>query len=201
MCHVRYKRLGILFLALLMAGCATQRVRLAENRPAYSRAEGENARAPVVRVEPPLFNTFKEIADSYLGVPYLWGGNGPDSIDCSAFTQQVFQKAYSLELPRRATWQSELGFHVFKYGVRKGDLLFFGVRPDSIDHVGIYMGDGKFINATVSSGVKYSSLDETFWLTKYQFARRIPLPMNLLPPRRLDESYGNANSEPSATSE
>ncbi len=184
------------FIALqILSGCATQRVRLAENRPAYSRAQGENVRAPIIRDEPPLFATMKEVADSYLGIPYLWGGNGPDSIDCSGFTQQVFQKAYQIELPRKAAWQSELGTHVFKYGVRKGDLVFFGLRPDSIDHVGIYMGGGMFINATVSSGVKYSSLDETFWINKYQFARRIPVSGGLKPPLLYTEQASNSEGD------
>jgi len=169
---------GCLVAGMMLSACSSQRVRLADNRPAYSRSEGEQLLAPIVRTEPAGFANLKSVADTYLGTPYLLGGEGPDSIDCSAFTKQVFQKAYSLELPRKAAWQSELGLHVFKYGLRKGDLVFFGLRPDSIEHVGIYMGDGKFINATTSSGVKYSSLDETFWMNKYQFARRMQLPIN-----------------------
>jgi len=162
--------------SILLISCTAERVRLAENRPAYSRSEGEQILAPIVREEAPGFAQLKSAADAWLGVPYLWGGNGPDSIDCSGFTQQVFRKAYGIDLPRKAEWQSALGLHVFKYGLRKGDLVFFGLSADSIDHVGIYMGGGMFINATVSSGVKYSSLDETFWLNKYQFARRPILP-------------------------
>ncbi len=97
-------------------------------------------------------------------------------IDCSAFTQSVWRRTFGIELPRVAKQQVSLGIPVFKFGLRPGDLIFFGVNSDSasIDHVGIYMGNNQFINATSSSGVKYSNLDETFWLSKYQCARRIP---------------------------
>lgn len=170
------KRLSLsLVVALLFNSCASQqqRTRLAENRPAYSRTEGEQLRAPIIHPDPPYLEQLKAAADAYLGVPYLWGGEDNSGIDCSGFTQRAFREGLGIELPRKASWQSELGLHIFKFGLRKGDLVFFGPSRDSIDHVGIYMGEGMFINATVSSGVKYSSLDETFWLNKYQFARRI----------------------------
>lgn len=168
-----YARISLLALAIFFSGCATKRVALAEGRPAYSRAEGESIRKPKEYNTPESFYTMKDIADTFLGIPYLYGGETREGIDCSAFTQQVFKESYAIDLPRRAVWQSELGLHVFKYALRKGDLVFFGENAEDIDHVGIYMGDGLFINATVSQGVKYSSLDEAFWLRKYQFARRI----------------------------
>ena len=60
-------------------------------------------------------------------------------------------------------------------GPEQGDIdERLGPSQDSIEHVGIFMGEGKFINATSSQGVKYSSLDESYWLGKYQFARRLP---------------------------
>ena len=118
--------------------------------------------------------TLKRVADAYLGIPYQLGGEGPSGIDCSAFSQQVFRKACGLDLPRKAAWQGALGVPVFKFGLLPGDLVFFGDSPGNIEHVGIYMENGLFINATTSSGVKYSSLDEAYWTGKYQFARRLP---------------------------
>lgn len=55
------------------------------------------------------------------------------------------------------------------------DPVFFGTELDSVDHVGIYMGENQFINATTSQGVKYLSLDESFWRQKYLFAKRLDL--------------------------
>lgn len=146
---------------------------MAENRPAYTREEGRNLRAQLIASREIDRTILKSVADTYLGVPYLWGGQTMDGIDCSAFTQQVVRKALQVELPRVAVQQSAVGVRVLKFGLQPGDLLFFGETPEAIDHVGIYMGDGMFINATSSSGVKYSNIDETFWLNKYQFARRL----------------------------
>ncbi|MCB9495722.1 MAG: C40 family peptidase [Fibrobacteria bacterium] len=162
---------GLTLLAL--AGCGPKFVQLAENRPAYSRAEGRNLRAALVSGKEIDRSILKSVADTYLGVPYLWGGQTMEGIDCSAFTQQVVKKALSVDLPRVAVQQSGVGVKVFKFALQPGDLLFFGETPEAIDHVGIYMGEGLFINATSSSGVKYSNIDETYWLNKYQFARRL----------------------------
>lgn len=165
--------LTLLLPAAILSGCGPKFVQLAENRPAYTREEGRNLRAQLLTTREIDRSVLKSVADTYLGIPYLWGGQGPDGIDCSAFTKQVMQKALNIELPRVAVQQSALGVKIFKFALQPGDLVFFGETPEAIDHVGIYMGEGMFINATSSSGVKYSNLDETFWLGKYQFARRL----------------------------
>lgn len=165
----------LLGFCLLLSSCGPTYYRHGD-RPGYSREEGAQAWATLVVASPVNIQRLKDTADTYLGMPYLWGGNGPDSIDCSAFTQQVLRRAYGLELPRRALWQSEMGYGVFKYALLPGDLVFFGPQVDSVDHVGIYMGNNLFINATSSQGVRYSSLDEPFWQQKYLFARRLYYP-------------------------
>jgi len=157
-------------------GCGPKYVQLGENRPAYTRESGRNLGARMVTDHTVDITPLKQVADSYLGVPYVWGGTSTTGIDCSGFTQAVWKRTFGFDLPRVAKQQSALGYPVFKSGLQPGDMVFFGLSSDSvaIDHVGIYMGNNKFINATVSGGVKYSSLDETFWLNKYQFARRFP---------------------------
>ena len=162
--------------AFFLHGCGPKFVQLGENRPAYTREGGRNLGAKMVSNNDVDVSALRAVADTYLGVPYLWGGTTMQGIDCSAFTQSVWRRTFGIDLPRVAKQQSALGLPVFKFGLRAGDLVFFGTSADSlaIDHVGIYMGNNKFINATVSAGVKYSSLDETFWLNKYQFARRFP---------------------------
>lgn len=157
-----------------LAGCGPKFVQLADNRQGYTRDEGRNLGRKLIASREVDITPLKKVADTYLGIPYVWGGDSQTGIDCSAFSRQVFRKAYGLELPRKASWQSSFGVPVFKFGLLPGDLVFFGTSPDTIEHVGIYMGDGKFVNATSSQGVKYSSLDESYWLGKYQFARRIP---------------------------
>jgi cell wall-associated NlpC family hydrolase len=111
----------------------------------------------------------------WLGVPYLWGGEGPNQVDCSAYVRAVFRSAYRLELPRKASWQAEQGIPIALEWIRPGDLLFFGPHFGEIDHVGIYWGNGWFINATVSRGVAFSHLRESFWSGRIRSARRIPI--------------------------
>jgi cell wall-associated NlpC family hydrolase len=164
--------LGAAMLASILSACGPRYVRYGNGRPAYTRAEGNNLRLQLVASKDVDPQQIKKVADQYLGVPYLWGGESMDGIDCSAFTQQVWKKSFELNLPRTAAQQSGLGVRVFKYGLMPGDLVFFGTAEDTIDHVGIYMGNNQFINATTSSGVKYSNLDEQFWRSKYQFAKR-----------------------------
>ena len=114
----------------------------------------------------------KRIAE-FLGIPYLWGGSGRDGMDCSAFVKQVYE-IYEFDLPRTSILQSKLGITIPRNALLPGDLVFFGeTDKDSVTHVGIYMGNNKFANATSSEGVKYSDLDESFFFSKYLFAKRL----------------------------
>ncbi|MGL1900511.1 MAG: NlpC/P60 family protein [Fibrobacterales bacterium] len=160
-------------IAFLFIGCAgNPQVRTVHVEKEFSRAGGKNINEKLVKWREIKKEKLKEVADSYLGVPYLWGGNTRKGIDCSAFIRAVFKEVYDLDMPRRATWQGEFGVFIFKYNIQPGDLVFFGPDPEDITHVGLYMGDGKFINATSSGGVKYSGLDEKYWAKQYQFAKR-----------------------------
>lgn len=117
-------------------------------------------------------------AEAWLGVPYSYGAEGPDSIDCSAFVRHVYLQATGLELPRRAAWQATRGYSVPREMLEAGDLVFFAApETPEIDHVGIYLGNRSFINATVTRGVAYSSLDDPYWKERYRKAVRIVLPL------------------------
>lgn len=113
------------------------------------------------------------IAEQYLGLPYSYGSQGPDSIDCSALVRQVFWRAEAYLLPRRAAWQIWEGEKVELKNLKKGDLLFFGKSIDEVSHVGIYNRDGYFINATFSRGVIYSNLKDYYWKSRYLTSRRL----------------------------
>jgi cell wall-associated NlpC family hydrolase len=111
--------------------------------------------------------------EEFLGTPYLLGGDNKEGIDCSALVMQVYA-IYGVDLPRTTILQSELGIKIPKHALLPGDLVFFGeTENDSVTHVGIYMGKNKIANATSSQGVKYSDLHESFFFSKYLFAKRL----------------------------
>ncbi|MCT2592335.1 NlpC/P60 family protein [Streptomyces sp. N2-109] len=95
-------------------------------------------------------------AKAQLGKPYVWGASGPNSYDCSGFTQAAW-KAAGVSLPRTTFDQVEVGTKVAKSQLKAGDLIFF---YDDISHVGIYVGDGQMIHASKpGDDVKYESID------------------------------------------
>ena len=115
-------------------------------------------------------------AKEYLGCPYVYGGSGPDSFDCSGFTMYVY-KNFGVNLIHGATSQSRVGEYVAKEDLMPGDLVFFKdyETMEGIGHVGIYIGDGDFIHASSGSGycVKISTLLSGSYDTRYETARRI----------------------------
>jgi len=90
----------------------------------------------------------ESIAKSKLGKKYVWGGNGPYAYDCSGFTKEVFEKN-GIKIPRNSWKQAKVGRKVSKKNLRKGDLIFFNSKHHKgVNHVGIYLGHGKFIHAS-----------------------------------------------------
>lgn len=110
----------------------------------------------------------------YLNTPYQYGGNNKTGIDCSAFTQNVFKKALIFNLPRTASQQFNSGTKISsKYSLQFGDLVFFNTTKNSFPgHVGIYLGDNLFAHASYSRGVTVSSLQSTYFRTRFVGARR-----------------------------
>ncbi len=108
----------------------------------------------------------------YRGVPYVFGGTSPGGFDCSGFTRYVFAQS-GIYLPRMADEQFEVGRHVSYNRLQPGDLVFFSTYDSGASHSGIYIGDGRFISATSSSGVRVDSLDSSYWGPRYIGARRV----------------------------
>lgn len=105
----------------------------------------------------------------WVGTRYRLGGNGVGGIDCSAFVQKVMRGGFNKQLPRSTAEQRYLGKPIAKSDLRPGDLVFFR----SNNHVGVYIGGGKFVHASSSRGVTTSSLSESYWVRTYTQSRRI----------------------------
>jgi cell wall-associated NlpC family hydrolase len=117
-----------------------------------------------------------ELAKKELGKRYVWGATGKNAFDCSGLTSYVC-KQNGIKLPRRAIEQSKVGLFVPRDQLQPGDLVFFDTskqRRGYVNHVGIYIGNGKFIHASsAKKKVIITSLDKPFYKSRYKGARRV----------------------------
>lgn len=114
-------------------------------------------------------------AMNFLGVPYKRGGTDETTgLDCSAFVRKVFDQTIGLALPRRSAEQSQVGTPVEKTELKPGDLVFFNTLRRSFSHVGIYIGDGKFVHAPRAGGVvRVEDMRLAYWQKRFNGARRV----------------------------
>ncbi|MEJ6400090.1 C40 family peptidase [Nicoliella lavandulae] len=101
-------------------------------------------------------------ANDHMGVRYVYGATGPSSFDCSGFTKYVYKQALGVNLQRTAQAQYNSNKKVSVNSLKKGDLVFFGSSARSISHVGMYIGDGKMIDAQ-NRGVIKESIYSSWW--------------------------------------
>jgi cell wall-associated NlpC family hydrolase len=134
-----------------------------------------------------------------IGVRYRWGGNTPDSgLDCSGFVRYVFQDTLGMTLPRRAEEMSRVGEKVRVSELKPGDLVFFNTMRRSFSHVGIYIGDNKFVHSpSTGSTVRVDDMDNSYWEKRYTGARRVEatFPIDGVDLRqRVSATIGNNNN-------
>ncbi|GLZ17139.1 hypothetical protein Bpla01_06690 [Burkholderia plantarii] len=110
-----------------------------------------------------------------IGVRYRWGGNSPDSgLDCSGFVRYVFQDTLGMSLPRRAEEMSRVGEKVRMSELKPGDLVFFNTMRRTFSHVGIYIGDNKFVHSpSTGSTIRVDDLESSYWEKRFTGARRL----------------------------
>ncbi len=110
-----------------------------------------------------------------IGVRYQWGGNSPDSgLDCSGFVRYVFRDTLGMTLPRRAEEMSQVGEKVKMTDLKPGDLVFFNTMRRTFSHVGIYIGDNKFVHSpSTGSKIRVDELDDGYWEKRFTGARRV----------------------------
>ena len=114
-------------------------------------------------------------AIGFLGIPYLRGGNSAESgFDCSGFVRAIYKDTIGLILPRTAAEQAVATQNIDKTQLKPGDLVFFNTLKRSFSHVGIYMGDNKFIHSPRSgSSVRIEDMRIPYWNMRFDGARRV----------------------------
>lgn len=168
----------IVFAVLFLTGCGTVApLREAER----SAAPVANAPAPGVApatsgsIEPSPVNDMLFHALAAAGVDYRRGGKSLQTgFDCSGLVAFVYREAYGLDLPHNTLAQSHLGEPIEALDLQTGDLVFFNTLRRPFSHVGIYVGDGRFIHAPrEGSAVRTENLRARYWSTRFDGARRI----------------------------
>lgn len=136
-----------------------------EHAPLMSRISSFTDRAASLAIE----------AMSLVGIHYRLGGTSPEhGLDCSGLVRYVFRQANGTELPRTSSEISQVGEKVEKKDLQPGDLVFFNTLKRTFSHVGIYLGDNKFIHAPSSGGaVRVESMDLAYWKARFNGARRV----------------------------
>ena len=165
--------LALVCAALLLCACGHDDVR----QPPPGRAVQAPPRSwPQVRPEDPeAANSVLMRAISLVGTPYRYGGNTPDGgFDCSGLVNYVFRDMLDLRLPRTsrelAAWQ---GPRIPTDRLAAADLVFFG-SSGTVSHVGIYVGEGRFVHAPSTGGtVRLDRLDGPYWRDHYSGAKRV----------------------------
>ena len=110
-----------------------------------------------------------------IGVRYRWGGNTPQSgLDCSGFVRYVFNDTFGFLLPRKSAQMSKVGLQIGKEELQPGDLVFFNTMRHAFSHVGIYVGDNKFIHApSKGKSIRVDDMTKVYWEKRYNGARRL----------------------------
>jgi cell wall-associated NlpC family hydrolase len=115
----------------------------------------------------------ESVARKWLNTPYRYGGDSHRGIDCSALAQKIYMEAYHYKLPRTSNEQYKQGKMVRLNWIKAGDLIFFKrSRTTSLDHVGVYLGQQKFIHASLHNGVVISELTSSYYRERIVGIRR-----------------------------
>ena len=163
----------LLAFSFWLAGCAAPEAK-PDRTASYARAQLSQAERSEALLQAVLA----------LGTDYRYGGDSPATgYDCSGLVAHVFEQAWGLELPHNARAQSEIGTPVSLAELQPGDLVFYNTQHRAFSHVGIYLGNGRFVHAPKTGArVRVEPLRARYWMRRFDGARR------LSPPTRPDRA-------------
>jgi len=150
----------ILPIIILLGACSSQ-----PPRPKYHSTKHKVANDDIKRLV--------KGSKNHIGEPYRYGGRNRKGWDCSGFVSGMYYSYLSVKLPRNTRSLYDASYRVKSRKTKPGDLVFFKIKKKHPSHVGIYLGKGKFIHASTSSGVVISSLNEKYY-KKYFIGFRRP---------------------------
>lgn len=136
---------------------------------------GQRTESPTVRQSSARISDMLLYAISLSGTPYRFGGKTPsEGFDCSGFVAHVYKTALNFILPRNALAMSRLGQIISTAELSPGDLVFFNTLASPFSHVGIYIGDERFIHSPRSGGtIEIVPMQKKYWATRFDGARRL----------------------------
>lgn len=173
-----FNLISFLFLITVSVNCIGLKPNPKFNEHGSSEIEAPRERLYALRRDREYASSFeRELAvaiESYLGVPYQFGGATRSGMDCSGFVSTVYRDAVDLELPHRARSLFKLGHSISNNRLGFGDLVFFeNIENYGVSHVGIYVGDGRFAHASSSRGVVISEFNLDYYRKRYVGAKRV----------------------------
>ncbi len=196
----RLPRYLLIAAALTLTGCATQQagnqhaerggsirdsyLSQTKSDPLGAYLASNEFNSSYARAQYPTSSDFSRFTDTkalanaaldQLGVKYKYGGGAPNTgFDCSGLVIYAAEKSLGLKLPRQSAQIARQGIAVQKKDLKRGDLVFFNTRGHRFSHVGIYLGDRKFVHApSRGSVVRVESMDIGYWKKRYNGARRL----------------------------
>lgn len=142
-----------------------------KNNAAAETSESAQAEKPI---EGKMTSVINQALDM-IGIDYRYGSAKPETgLDCSGLVKYVFEQSLNVALPHNALAMSKLGDKIGRAELKPGDLVFFNTLSRSFSHVGIYIGDNKFVHAPrTGKKVQVVDLSDSYWTKHYQGARRL----------------------------
>lgn len=126
-----------------------------------------------INLEPTSNIKLYEFIYKWLGTPYKFGGSSENGIDCSGFTKVVYKHVFDFLTARNSSEIHKDTRQIEKNELKEGDLVFFKIKSKTINHLGIYLGNNKFVHASLSNGVVISDLTEAYYTRYYYTSGRI----------------------------
>jgi cell wall-associated NlpC family hydrolase len=141
----------VLLFTVLTISCATKKQVTHNQKP--SHAENKN--------------TLKSEIESWMNVPYKYGGNDKQGVDCSGFVKAIYLSVYKINLPRTTKELFNKSSPIKKENLQEGDLVFFKITGNDVSHVGIYLKENQFVHASSSKGVVVNLLNNPYYESRF----------------------------------